>query len=441
LALPRVVVVGRPNVGKSTLFNRISGTRIAIVDSVSGSTRDRNFTTAEWAGKRFELVDTGGLFETPPSEMDRLVAAQCEEAISGAAVICWVVDGKTGVLPEDIALAARLRVLADKVILVVNKIDEAGRFADAFEFHKLGFPRVFETSADHGLGVAELLDEVVERLPVSEDADNPDETKLAIVGRPNVGKSSLLNALIGEDRVIVSPVAGTTRDAVDTILVAHGRTYRIVDTAGVRRRGKMTSRADGLAVLYAERAIERAHVCLLVTDATEGFTREDASIAGKIKDAGRAAIVVLNKWDLIERREDEAKRMIREAARKLRHLDFAPLAFTSALRGKGLARLLPLVDGVRKEHLTRISTPELNRFVALLTRSRPPRARGGKEVKVYYAVQAGVGPPRFVFFTNLTREVDPAYVRYLGRALREEYGFEGTPIKVTLKKKSPRGKE
>jgi GTP-binding protein len=430
-----VAIIGRPNVGKSTLFNRITGLRRAIVDPVAGSTRDRHLHPTSWRGKEFEIVDTGGLFEQPETPLDEQVAAQVHVAMEEADLICWVVDGKDGIVPEDEALAQRLRGIADRLILVVNKIDDHGRAADAMEFHRLGFPALFEISAEHGLGVGDLLDEVVERLPEKSAQVDENEIRVAIVGRPNVGKSSLLNRLVGEERVVVAAKAGTTRDAIDTVVEVNERTYRFVDTAGIRRRSKTENRADQIGVLHAERAIDRADVCLLMMDGVRGITSEDASIGGKVADAGRGAVLVFNKWDLVDKREEVAKDRLEKVSERLRHLDFCPHAFVSALTGRGVSGILPLVNRVRENQLQRVPTPELNRFLQYATKRYPPKARDGKEVRILYMTQNGVSPPRFVVFANNVRGLDRTYSRYLSRRLREEFGFEGTPIRVRIRKK------
>ena len=442
MTLPRVAIVGRPNVGKSTLFNRLSGSRKAIVDPVAGSTRDRNTVIVEWGGRSFELVDTGGIMEDAETPLDEQVGAQVDTAIERAALVCWVVDGRAGVLAEEHYIAKRLRKIADRVMLVVNKIDEAMHIPQAAEFHRLGFSDLFETSAEHGLGVAELMDAMVALLPEVPDVKNVKdvedvhELRVAITGRPNVGKSSLLNRLVGEERAVVNAMAGTTRDAVDTVLTVQGHTYRFVDTAGIRRKGKTPNKADRLGVMYAERAIERAQICLLVFDATAGVTTEDASIGAKIEKAGRGVVIVFNKWDLVSGREAEAKELELDAREKLPHLSFAPIVFLSALTGRGMKGLFPRIRGVREQQLVRVPTPELNRFLETAAERLPPRARDGKEVRFYYAAQTGVAPPRFVVFSNRARfELDATYPRYLARRLREAFGFEGTPIRVTIRKR------
>ena len=432
----RVAIVGRPNVGKSTLFNRISGKRLAIVDCVAGSTRDRNVSLVEWNGKTFGLVDTGGILEELDTPLDEQVGRQVDVAIDEAQLLCWVVDARAGLPPEEQYLGKRLRAISDRVLLVVNKIDTARHMPQAGEFHKLGFPELFEVSAEHGLGVAELMDAIAARVPEPGEAAASDELRVAITGRPNVGKSSLLNRLAGEERAVVSDVPGTTRDAVDTVLEVDGDTYRFVDTAGIRRRGKIPNQADRLGVMYAERAIQRAHLCLLVLDATAGVTSEDASIGAKIEDAGRGAILTFNKWDLIEGREVEAKELELVAREKMPHLSFAPIVFLSAITGRGMKSLFPRIREVREQQLVRVPTPELNRFLEVASARLPPRAKDGKDVKFYYVTQTGVSPPRFVVFGNRSRsELDATYPRYLARRLRETFGFEGTPLRVAIRKR------
>lgn len=440
--LPRLAIVGRPNVGKSTLFNRITGARRAIVDAIAGSTRDRHLAWATWQGKDFLLVDTGGLFEKPETPLDQQVAAQVQVAMGESDLILWMVDGAAGLVAEDEALARRLRPISNRVLLVVNKIDHPSRSPDAMEFHRFGFPELFEISAEHGLGVGDLLDEIARRLPPAPETAAAEETRIAIVGRPNVGKSSLLNKLVGEERVVVTERAGTTRDAIDTFLEVDGKSYRLVDTAGIRRRSKTENRADQIGVLYAERAIERAHLCLLVLDSTEGVTTEDASIGGKIADGGRGAVLVFNKWDVVGDREQRAKLLLGEVSERLPHLDFCPMAFVSALTGRGISGLLPLVDRVRASQLQRIPTADLNRFLQDVSARHPPRAQDRREVKLLYMTQTGVAPPRFVVFASHVRGLDRTYTRFLARRLREQYGFEGTPIRVVVRRRRgrPKGK-
>jgi GTP-binding protein len=436
--LPQVAIVGRPNVGKSTLFNRMSGSRKAIVDAAPGSTRDRNVALVEWAGKRFEVVDTGGILESASAPIDQQVAAQVDIALQDADLACWVVDGRAGLLPEERYLASKLRPLGERVVLAVNKIDSEKHVADAMEFHRLGFPALFEISAEHGFGVAELMDEIATRLPRAEleGDDETREIRIAIAGRPNVGKSSLLNRVAGEERAVVSPVAGTTRDSVDTVVEVEGETYRFVDTAGIRRRAKLPALADRLSVLYAERAIERAHIVLLVLDATAGVTTEDASIGGKIADSGKGAILVFNKWDLVEEREEKAKELEREAREDLPHLDFAPAVFLSAKTGRAVQGIYPRIRRVREEQLRKVATADLNRFLEGAVVRLPPRSRDGKEARLFYITQTGVVPPRFLVFSNKAqKDLDASYPRYLARRLREAFGFEGTPIRVSIRRR------
>ena len=434
--LPRVVIVGRPNVGKSTLFNRIAGSRKAIVHPVAGSTRDRNVAVTAWGGKSFQIIDTGGILEEVETPFDEQIAAQVMIAISGAELICWVVDARMGLVPEDHYLSDKLREREKHVFLVVNKVDTGYQESDAMEFHRIGFGKLFPVSAEHGRGVAELLNSIVETLPQAESNKGKEESRVAIVGRPNVGKSSLLNCLAGEKRAVVTEVAGTTRDTVDSWIEMGGKTYCFVDTAGIRRRGKMPTLADRLGVLYSERSIHRAQVCLLVLDATEGVKREDAAIAGKVADSGCGAILVFNKWDLEENRESRAAELRLEAREKIPHLDFGPIVFVSALSGRGVNRIAPVLSRVRQGQELRVPTPDLNRFLEQASIRFPPRARGGKEARLLYVTQVGVTPPRFLVFSNREgKELDATYPRYLQRRLREEFGFEGSPVWVTIRKR------
>ncbi|HXV64097.1 MAG TPA: ribosome biogenesis GTPase Der, partial [Vicinamibacteria bacterium] len=378
-----------------------------------------------------------GIQEQAETPLDEQVAAQAHAAIGSADVVCWVVDGRAGLVAEDHFLATRLRAIAERVLLVVNKIDTADLGAAAMEFHRLGFPDLLAISAEHGLGVGELLDAIVERIGEgASPLEESEETRVAITGRPNVGKSSLLNRIAGEDRAVTSEVAGTTRDSIDTLVELGEHVYRFVDTAGIRRRGKLPNQADRLGVLYAERAIERAQLCLLVLDATEGVTSEDAAIGRKIADSGRGVILTFNKWDLVEDREQAAKELEKQARAKLPHLDFAPALYVSARTGRGVSGLGPLMERVRGEHLKRLPTPELNQFLRNAASRLPPRARDGKEVRFFYITQAGVAPPRFLVFSNRSAgELDASYPRYLTRRLREAYGFEGSPVKVRIRKR------
>ena len=434
--LSQVAIVGRPNVGKSRFFNRLGNSSSAIVDPVAGSTRDRNVTTVEWGQHHFELVDTGGIFEDLDTPLEKQVALQVDVAISEASLVCWVVDARTGLLPEEQYLGKRLRAISQPVFLIVNKVDSQRQSSEADEFQKLGFKKFYKVSSEHGLGFTDLIDDIIAELPEPVISVESDEIRVALTGRPNVGKSSLMNHLIGGQRSIVSSSAGTTRDAIDTMLSYENQQFRFVDTAGIRKKGKIRNRADRLGVRAAEKAIERSHLSLLMLDSTGEVTTEDASIGAKIADAGRGAVIVFNKWDLINGRESKAKELVKIISERMPHLTFAPIIFLSALTGRGVKAIYDRILSVRTQQLVRIQTADLNRFMEKVIARVPPRAKTGKPVKFYYTTQVGISPPRFVIFSNRSRsELDSNYTRYLTRQLREQYGFEGTPIRVTVRKR------
>ena len=388
-------------------------------------------------GRPSSLVDTGGILEELDTPLDEQVGRQVDVAIDEAQLLCWVVDARAGLLPEEQYLAKA--AARDRGPRASGREQDRYRAAHAASG---GVPQIGVSRALRSFRRARARRcrahgrDSRARVPEPGEAAESDELRIAITGRPNVGKSSLLNRLAGEERAVVSDVPGTTRDAVDTVLEVDGDTYRFVDTAGIRRRGKIPNQADRLGVMYAERAIQRAHLCLLVLDATAGVTSEDASIGAKIEDAGRGAILTFNKWDLIEGREAEAKELELVAREKMPHLSFAPIVFLSAITGRGMKSLFPRIREVREQQLVRVPTPELNRFLKVASARLPPRAKDGKEVKFYYVTQTGVSPPRFVVFGNRSRsELDATYPRYLARRLRETFGFEGTPLRVAIRKR------
>jgi GTP-binding protein len=444
--LENVVLVGRPNVGKSTLFNRLTGTRRAIVTPVPGTTRDVISHDVTWQGSSFQLTDTGGMFGASEDPLHRLVIERGQRAIRDADLLVLIVDGREGLLPGDSEIAQVVREAGVPAVLAVNKTDDRRAKAGAIEFYQLGFEPVVEISAEHGEGVGDLLDAIVERVrPRSRrSADSvaaPAEQSIAVVGRPNAGKSSLVNRLLREERMIVSEVPGTTRDAVDAVLTWHRRHFRIVDTAGIRRPGRVgrSGAVESLSVLLARRSIEQADIVVLVIDASAGATDQDAAIAGEADRAGRGIIIAANKWDLMkDRGPDFSKRFDEELRRQLKFLDYAPVLHISAATGERTPKLLEWIDKVGAARRKRITTGELNRFVAEITAAHPPTSPTRRHVRVMYAAQTGVAPPTFVFFTNVATTFHFSYDRFIVNQLRERFGFEGTPIRIHVRR---RGRE
>jgi GTP-binding protein len=439
---PKVVLVGRPNVGKSTLFNRITNSRRSIVTSIAGTTRDVISQPAEWQGVTFTLVDTGGMFGASEDPLHELVVVAGRRALETAEVIVFLVDGREGLLPGDQEIAERLRQVNVPVLMAVNKTDDKRARGRAVEFYKLGFEPVVEIAAEHADGVGDLLDEVTARLPARRDAgsspDTPEETAIAIVGRPNVGKSSLLNRLLHEERSIVSEMPGTTRDTVDAVLKWHHRTFRIVDTAGIRRAGRVArnDQLESLSVLVAKRAIDKADVAVMVIDSTEGATDQDATIAGIAEKAGCGIIIVANKWDLMKGRGTNFSKTFDDKLRQqTKFLDYAPILHISALTGERTAKVLETIDRVAEARVKRIPTAELNRFIQQVTAEHPPASPGRRRVRILYATQRGVAPPTFVLFTNVATEFHFSYERYLVNRLRETFGLEGTPIRLQIRRR------
>jgi GTP-binding protein len=435
------VLVGRPNVGKSTLFNRITDSRRAIVTAIAGTTRDVNSLPAEWQGTTFRLVDTGGMFGASEDPLHELVVVQGRKALKEADVLVFVVDGREGMVSGDEEIAAALRAASAPVVIAVNKTDDKKARGRALEFYQLGFDPVVEVAAEHGEGVGDLLDEIVSKLPVRKETratEDPEPTAVAIVGRPNVGKSSLLNRLLREERSIVSELPGTTRDTVDAVLKWHKRTYRIVDTAGIRRPGRVarSGQLEAVSVIVARRAIEQADVAVLVIDSTEGATDQDAAIAGEADKAGAGIIIAANKWDLMKGRGTNFSKEFDDKLRmQLKFLDYAQILHISAATGERAVKVLETVDSVAEARLRRIPTSELNRFVAAVTAVHPPASPGRREVRILYAAQTGVAPPTFVFFTNVATEFHFSYERFLVNRLRESFGLIGTPIRIHVRRR------
>ena len=452
MSKPVVALVGRPNVGKSALFNRLAGERLAIVDDIPGTTRDRIMAETEWNGVYFDIVDTGGIDpaqggETPLSigsaAFIQEIREQAQLAIEESDAVLFLVDGESGVTPADKEVAEILRRSQKKnpdgsrtppIFLVVNKCENEARRAAAIEFYELGLGDPHPISALHGIGVGDLLDALVASFPETE-AEEDDSVKIAIVGKPNAGKSSLLNRLTGSERAIVSPIPGTTRDAVDTRILYDGIPITLIDTAGIRRRGKIDPGVEKYSVLRAMKAIERADVALLMIDAATGITAQDTHIAGFILDAWKSTVVLVNKWDTIEKDAYTMDAYTQHIRQELNFMDYVPILFISAKTGQRVEKVIPLALQVQEERLARISTPKLNRILRDAQDAHPAPSRGGRPLKIYYATQVRSDPPTFLVYVNDPKRMHFSYRRYLENKIREAYGFLGTPIRIVLKGK------
>jgi GTP-binding protein len=456
-----VVLVGRPNVGKSTLFNRMTGSRRAIVAPVAGTTRDALTRPVEWRGSTFDLFDTGGLFGASEDPLHALVVEHGQRAIRGADLLVMLVDGREGLVSGDERIAGELRETGRPVIVAINKTDDKRSRASATDFFEFGFDPVLEISAEHGDGVAELLDEIVNRVGtrgsgsgIPSDGEpqdksqipspeSPTETRIAIVGRPNVGKSSLVNRLLREERVLVSDMPGTTRDAIDAPLMWHRRRFRIVDTAGIRRPGRVGSggkagpgKVEYVSVALAKEAIADADVVALLIDSNEGATDQDAAIGGEVDRAGRGIVIVANKWDLVKSQERNFSKKFDDDLRfKMRFLDYAPILHISALTGERAPKVIETIDAIAAARRTRVPTPALNKWLEEITAANPPVSPGRRQVRILYAAQIGVAPPSFVFFTNVATTFHFSYERFLINQLRQKFGFVGSPIRVQVRRR------
>ncbi len=434
---PVVAIVGRPNVGKSTLFNKISGKRIAIVEDTPGITRDRIYADAEWLGKEFTLIDTGGIEPTSKDIILSQMRNQANLAIDTADVILFMVNVRDGMTAADKDIAAMLRKSNKPVILVCNKVDNPGDVPlEAYEFYNLGLGDPVMVSSSHGMGVGDLLDMVAEHFPENCAAEDDDETTyVAIVGKPNAGKSSLVNRLLGEDRVIVSDIAGTTRDAIDSRLERNGKQYVLIDTAGMRKRGKIDENVERYSVVRALGSIDRADVCVIMIDATEGVTEQDTKIAGYVHDQGKAAVFAVNKWDLVEKETNTMKNFKERLLEGFNFMMYAESIFISAKTGQRVDGLFDMIDLAVSENKKRISTGVLNDVINDAIAMVQPPSDKGKRLKIYYCTQASVQPPTFILFVNNADLAHYSYIRYLENKLRDAFGFKGTPVKFIVREK------
>jgi GTP-binding protein len=434
-SLPLIAIVGRPNVGKSTLFNRLIGQRRSIVTDEPGITRDRIYGIVSWHGRSYEIVDTGGIIPGEDTEIPRRIFEQAQVAIESASLILFVLDGRTSITAPDLELVRLLRRTAKPTFVVVNKIDSEKQAAEVSDFYRLGIDHVFPVSAEHGRGITELLDEVAISMPASLDAEVEvrGEIRVAIIGRPNVGKSTLLNRLVGQERAMVSPIAGTTRDAVDSVIQHDGLIIRFVDTAGIRRKGKTELKAEKLSVVMARRHLERSDVAILVIDGVEGVTALDAHIGGYAHEAGRSVIIAVNKWDAVTKTHRITADYENQIREKLKFLSFAPIAFISAKSGQRVQKLYGIIDEVHKARFVRIPTRDLNEFLR-----QEVLLRGGlpSDVKIRYIAQVKVNPPTFVMFSNKVKKLHFSFERFVENRIRERFSFPGTPIIIRQRSKT-----
>ena len=442
MSKPIVAIVGRPNVGKSTLFNKLIGERRSIVEDTPGVTRDRIYAEAEWNDRRFILVDTGGIEPKSDEVILKQMRTQAEIAIATADVIIFMCDVRAGLLADDRDIAVMLKKSGKPIVVVVNKVDKVGDLPyEFYEFYELGFDREpIALSSLHGTGSGDLLDAVIEECRFDDsDVDDENVINVAVIGKPNAGKSSIINRMCGEDRVIVSDIAGTTRDAVDTKIENENGVYNFIDTAGIRRHSKVEDRIEKFSVLRANMAIERADVCLLMIDAQDGVTEQDEKIAGLAHEAGKACIIVINKWDSIEKENNTVKEYNKKIRTALAYMPYAPIIYVSALTGQRVANIYKMINEVYEESRRRITTGVLNDLLNdATTRVQPPSDKG-KRLKVYYMTQTSVAPPTFVIFCNSEELFHFSYRRYLENCLRDTFGFEGTPIKLVIRQKGDEG--
>jgi len=432
---PIVAIVGRPNVGKSTLFNRLAGGRVAIVEDIPGVTRDRIYKDGVWLDRTFTVIDTGGIeFRNAEDEISKQMKWQAELAMRDADVILFVVDGREGLTPADQDVAKVLRRAKKPVILTVNKVENFNNPPYIFDFYKLGFGEPILISASQGMNVGDLLDEVIKDMPPNEAEEYPEDTiKISVIGRPNVGKSSLVNAILGEERVIVSEIAGTTRDAIDTPFTKDDRNYVLIDTAGMRRKGRIDEPTERYSVMRSLKAVDRSDVVMMLIDAVEGVTEQDKKIVGYAHDEGKASIIVVNKWDLVEKDGKTMNKYTDTIREELGFMQYAPVIYVSAKTGQRVIKTTQLANYVAEQHAMRIATSTLNTLVRDAVTMNPPPTDKGRKLKVLFATQVGVKPPTFVVFVNDPELMHFSYERYLENQLRSTFGFEGTPIRLIVR--------
>jgi ribosome-associated GTPase EngA len=438
MSKPIVAVVGRPNVGKSTFFNRVVGKRVSIIDDTPGVTRDRIYAEAEWRNISFALIDTGGIEPDSTEIIPSQMRAQAEIAMETADVILFMVDGKEGLTANDREVADMLRRTHKKIVLAVNKVDNPEKYSDYYDFYELGVGDPVPVSAANMLGIGDLLDLIVDDFPAGAGKEEEEATGIAVIGKPNVGKSSLINALLGENRVIVSPIAGTTRDSIDTPFERDGEKYLLIDTAGIRRRSKVDEDIERYSVIRAVAAIERSDVCLIMIDAQDGVTEQDKKIAGLAHEAGKGIVIVVNKWDLIEKETNTMKQFTEKVRAELVFLSYAPVIFISVLTGQRMDNVIKEAKIVAENRKKRVPTGQLNSLITDAVMMQQTPSDKGKHLRIYYAAQVGVEPPLFSFKINSRELMHFSYARYLENKIRDAFGFEGTSIKFVFKEKNRR---
>ena len=439
MSKPLVAVVGRPNVGKSTFFNKVVGRRVSIVEDTPGVTRDRIYAEAEWRGIHFALIDTGGIEPDSEDIILSQMREQAEIAMDTSDVILFMVDGRDGLTAADREVGEMLYKTGKKVVLAVNKVDKTTLPDDFYDFYELGLGEPIPISSVNMLNLGDLLDRIVESFPEGAGTEEEDVIKIAMIGKPNVGKSSLVNKLLGENRVIVSPIAGTTRDSIDTPFEKDGEKYLLIDTAGIRRKSKVNEDIEKFSVIRAVAAIERCDVCLLMIDAQEGVTEQDKRIAGIAHEAGKGLVIVVNKWDLVEKETNTMNDYRKEVASELTFMSYAPTVFISALTGQRVSKVIDTARAVAANRAMRVPTGQLNNLIMDATMMKQPPSDKGKRLKIYYVTQVGVNPPLFSFKVNSRPLMHFSYARYLENKIRETFGFEGTSLKFVFREKGEKG--